>query len=88
MTTKPRYTVRKMTSGWNGDVKWYVFDTVKKGRVSVHAMIGRDAAQLSADELNISDMVKPHAEDPRPYEERLAEARAAFQAAKGMTDDR
>jgi hypothetical protein len=55
-----------------------VYDTKDKGRVTVHAYLMRDAAQAEADNLNISDMVKPHGEDPRPYEVRLAEAREAF----------
>lgn len=80
MTRKPRFTVRKQSSGYSASVKWYVYDTVSKGRVSVHAVIGRDAAQVSADALNISDRVKPHAEDPRPYEVRLAEVEAQWKS--------
>ncbi len=71
---KPRFTVRKQTSGYSGTVRYYVYDTVAKGRVSVHADLMRDTAQYSADNLNISDMVLPHAEDQREYEVRLAEA--------------
>ncbi len=80
--TKARFTVRKQSSGYTYSVKYYVYDTVSKGRVSVHAMLTRDAAQASADALNISDMVKPHAEDPRPYDVRHAEATAAYESAR------
>jgi hypothetical protein len=82
-TAKPRYTVRKQTSGWSGTVRYYVWDRVKKSRVTVHADLHRDVAQMHADSLNVMDMVKPHAEDPRPYEVRLAEAEAAFRASQG-----
>jgi hypothetical protein len=79
---KPRYTVRKMTSGYTGLSKYYVYDLVGKGRVTVHAHLMRADAQVEADSLNVSDMVKPYDEDPRPYEVRLAEAQAAFDAAR------
>ncbi len=82
MTTKRRFTVRKMTSGYNGDVRYYVYDLQAKARVTVHSFLTRPGAQSEADELNISELVKSHAEDPRPYEVRLAEALAAFTAAK------
>ncbi len=75
---KPRFTVRKQTSGYSGSVRYYVYDTVSKGRVSVHAEILRDSAQFQADALNISNMVLPHAEDPRDYEVRLAEAAVKY----------
>lgn len=76
--TKVRYTVRKQTSGYNGDVRYYVYDTVSKGRVTAYPVNLRSTAQIHADRLNVADMVRPHAEDPRPYEERLAEATAAY----------
>lgn len=50
----------------------------------MHAMLRREDAQLQADGLNIADMVKPHAEDPRPYEVRLAEAEAACRTGKPL----
>lgn len=78
--TGRRYTVRKQTSGYNGNVRYYVYDTVSQGRVTVHAYLGRDAAQASADYLNIGDMVKSYDDDPRPYEVRYAEAEAAYRA--------
>lgn len=78
MPKRNRYTVRKQTSGWTGVSKFYVYDTVDKGRVTVQAYLGRDTAQAEADQLNISDMVRPHEEDPRPYEVRRAEAEAAY----------
>lgn len=76
--TRKRYTVRKMSSGYTASVKWYVYDNQRKGRVSVHAHIARESAQHEADSLNVSAMVKDHADDPRPYAERLAEAEQAF----------
>lgn len=75
---KQRYTTSKMTSGYNGVSRYYVYDTVSKGRVTVHAHLMRSTAELQADQLNISDMVKPYDEDPRPYEVRLAEATEAY----------
>ncbi len=78
MKTKHRYTVRKMSSGYTGKVTYYVYDTIGKGRVTVHAHLMRDTAQMEADSLNISEMVKPHAEDSRSYEIRLEEAKSAF----------
>lgn len=78
MKTKRRFTVRKQTSGWSGTVKFYVYDLLKKGRVTVHAYLTREGAQESADSLEVSNRVRPHAEDPRPYEVRLAEAQADF----------
>ncbi len=83
-TRKHRFTTRKQVNGYNGDVKYYVFDLQSKSRVSVRAVIGRDAAQMDADSLNIMEMVKPHAEDPRPFEVRLAEAEAAYHAEKAV----
>lgn len=79
---KPRYTVRKQSSGYTFSETFYVYDTQRKGRVSVHAHRSREAAQCDADGLNISDMVKDYADDPRPYDERLAEATAAFHEQK------
>lgn len=72
-----RYIVRTTTSGYNGVTRYNVF-RVGGGRVSVHAHATRDAAQVHADELNIGAMVKDYDQDPRPYEERLAEARMAY----------
>lgn len=86
-TTAPavstRYRVRSQTSGYNGRKTFYVYDLVRKGRVTVHAHVTREGAQTDADGLNVSDMIRDHAEDPRPYAERRAEAAAAFQAATG-----
>lgn len=83
MTTKPRYTVRAMTSGRNGITKFNVWDTKRKGRVNVVAHHSREGAQMEADDLNVSDMVKDHVEDPRPYAVRLAEAKVAYEAGNG-----
>lgn len=69
-----RFTVRIMKSGYSGKISYYVFDTVSKSRVSRHATIDKMSAEISADELNISNMVKDYSEDPRPYEIRRAEA--------------
>jgi hypothetical protein len=52
--TKPRYTVRKQSSGWTLSETFYVYDLVRKGRVSVHAGT-REAAQADADALNAEE---------------------------------
>lgn len=83
MKTRNRYTVRKQTSGYSSSVRYYVYDLQTKSRVSVHADILRGSAQASADRLNISEMVKDYAEDPRPYEVRLAEATMAYYSPNG-----
>jgi hypothetical protein len=77
-TYKPRFTVRKQSSGRTFSETYYVYDLVGKGRVSVHALQSRVSAQASADELNIAYLVKDHAEDPRPYAIRHAEAAAYY----------
>jgi hypothetical protein len=81
-TYKPRYTVRKQSSGYAFSETFYVYDLVGKGRVSVHAGT-RETAQAEADSLNVSDLVKKHAEDPRPYDVRRAEAQAKYEAITG-----
>lgn len=78
-----KFSVRKMVSGRNGDVRWIVVKNPGGRRVSVHAEILRSVAQATADRLNISAMVKDYAEDPRPYEVRRAEAEAAFYGGGG-----
>lgn len=80
--SKHRFTVRKQSSGYTASVRFYVYDLVSKSRVTVHAHRCRDTAEMEADRLNIQEMVKPHAEDPRPYEARYAEAEAAYKAGK------
>jgi hypothetical protein len=77
---KPRFTVRKQSSGYTLSETYYVWK-LGAGRVSVHAGT-RECAQSDADDLNIGDLVKPHAEDPRPYAVRRAEAGAAYRAWK------
>ncbi len=84
-TRKHRFTVRKMVNGYNGVAKYYAYDLKTKGRVTVHAHLMRDTAQMEADRLNIADMVKPHAEDPRPYEVREAEATDAYYREPGCS---
>lgn len=78
MNTRRRYTVRKQSSGRTTSETFFVYDVVRRGRVSVHATVSRRSAQLEADDLEVSEMVRPHAEDPRPYAVRLAEARERF----------
>ena len=46
----------------------------------MHAHIGKESAWLAANDLNIQSLVEEYAYDPRPYAERLAEARAKFVA--------
>lgn len=72
------FQVRKVTSGRVSGETWIVVMNPGGRRVSVHAHHSRRSAQLEADDLNVGAMVKPHAEDPRPYAERLAEAQAAY----------
>lgn len=81
-TKKHPYAVRQTTSGYNGVTKYLVVKNPGGRRVSVHAHVTRQSAQFEADDLNIGALVKPHAEDPRPYEERRAEAAAAYYAEK------
>lgn len=73
------YRVRQTKSGYNGDVK-YLVHLLGRGRVSVHAHHTRDSAQAAADRLNVGAMVRDHHEDPRPYDVRLAEAQAVYDA--------
>ena len=79
-TVRRRYTVRKQSSGYTSSETFYVYDLVKKGRVTVHAHQHASGAQADADDLEVSAMVRDHAEDPRPYAVRLAEARVRFAA--------
>lgn len=74
------FKVRETRSGRTAGTKYLVFNGAE--RVSVHAHAYRVSAQREADELNIAAMVKDHAEDPRPYAERLSEAREAFRKEK------
>jgi hypothetical protein len=52
-TRRPRYTVRKQSSGRTFSETFYVYDLDKRGRVSVHAGT-RESAQADADRLNAS----------------------------------
>lgn len=79
--SKP-YTVREMKSGRTSAVKFNVYAPSGE-RVNVHAYPSRRAAQLAADDLTISNMVADFEDDPRPYAERLAEAKAAYRAEMG-----
>lgn len=72
-----RYSVRKQVSGYSGSESFFVYDKDRKARVSVHAM-SREQANASADDLNIGAMVRPHAEDSRPYTVRRAEAEKIY----------
>ena len=80
MLAKPAYTVRKMSSGRTFSIRWNVICRTG-GRVNVHAHPTRESAQHNADELIVSALVLPHELDPRDYEVRHAEARAAWHAA-------
>lgn len=77
-----RYRVRKQSSGYALSETFYVYDLVRKSRVSVHAG-SRESAQADADSLNVGDMIRDHADDPRPYAQRRAEAIAIYEAATG-----
>lgn len=77
------YAVRKQASGRAASVKFIVVKNPNGGRVSTWPHGTRESAQTEADDLNIAAMVKDHAEDPRPYDVRLAEARATYQAEVG-----
>ena len=76
--TKKRFTVRKTVSGRTGVARWIVVMNPGGSRVSVDSYPLRESAQIHADDLNISEMVKPHDEDPRPYATRHAEASALY----------
>jgi len=77
------YAVRKQTSGYSGFATWIVVRNPGGRRVSTWPHATPETAQAAADELNISEMVQPHEQDPRPYDERLAEARVAFREIVG-----
>lgn len=79
---KPRYTVRKQSSGYAFSETYYVYDLVGKGRVSVHAGT-KESAQIDADNLNVTELTALAADDPRPYDERRAEAKAKYEAITG-----
>lgn len=72
------YKVRQQTSGYNGATSYIVVKNPGGNRVSVHAHCTRESAQVSADELNILDMVAPFAADPRPFDVRVAEAEVKY----------
>jgi hypothetical protein len=72
------FRVRKQSSGYSNSVGWIVIK-LPASRVSVHAFHSREAAFMAADDHNISHQVRPHAEDPRPYHDRLNEAIAAYE---------
>lgn len=87
MSTKHPFSVRQTKSGYTGEVKYLVVQNPGGQRVSVHAYHARYVAQLAADDLNIQAMVKDYDEDPRPYAERLAEARAAYRSETAGNED-
>jgi hypothetical protein len=76
------FVVRKVSSGYTGRESFIVVKNPGARRVSVHASVTRETAQVEADTLNIGAMVKNYDEDPRPYAERLAEAEAAYRASQ------
>lgn len=81
----PPYRVRTQTSGYTGVPKYIVVrlhQGARPSRVSVHPFTTRESAQASADDLNIGAMVKPYADDPRPYAARRAEAEHHYRAAR------
>lgn len=81
MTGHP-FKVRKVTSGYSGGESFVVVRNPGGRRVSVHSM-SQEQAQADADGLNIGAMVRPHAEDSRPYAERLAEAEVSYRMEQG-----
>lgn len=83
MTKKHPFTVRQITSGFTGTTKFVVTKNPGGRRVSTWLHITRESAQAAADKLNIEAMVKDFDDDPRPYQERLTEAQAAYQAGRG-----
>lgn len=76
-TSNHPYQVRKQTSGRSWDT-YIVVKNPGGRRVSTWPHTTRETAQADADDLNIQAMVKPYAEDSRPYEVRLAEATATY----------
>lgn len=77
---KRRYTVRKQSSGYTSSTTYYVYDLVKKGRVTVHAHQTPEGAWADADTSEIGAMVADYDQDPRPYAVRRAEAHERFAA--------
>jgi hypothetical protein len=83
MTKPARYVAPyrvRLQKGRGGDK--FIVVTRQGARVSTHPHLTRGGAQAAADILNIMEMVRPHAEDPRPYEARHADAAAAYAATK------
>lgn len=76
--TKHPFVVRQVKSGYTGIVKYMVVKNPGGHRVSTELHLSRESAQAAADDLNVGAMVKDHADDPRPYAIRLAEAEAAY----------
>lgn len=75
-----RFTVRKQSSSYALSETFYIYDLVRKGRVTVWPHPTREGAQSDADELEIEAMVWDYEDDQRPYAVRITEARARFTA--------
>lgn len=72
-----------MSSGYSSIERFNVVKLPSGSRVNVHAFGTREHAQSEADRLNAGEMVADHADDPRPYAVRQAEADAAYEAETG-----
>jgi hypothetical protein len=77
--TKPRFTVRKQSSGYSHSETFYVYDTKRKGRVSVHAS-ARECAQADADSLNAMDAMPEIPAEPTRFQvgQRVRESGTGF----------
>lgn len=72
------YVVRKQSSGRTFSETFVVVRNPGGRRVTTIPHVTRETAQAEADALNIGALVLDHADDPRPYAVRRAEAEAAY----------
>lgn len=75
------FVVRKQASGYSSSVRYKVVRKATGGRVQSGYDHTEQSAQAAADQLNIGELVRPWTLDPRPYEERLAEAERIYREA-------
>jgi hypothetical protein len=73
-TSRLPFQVREQTSGRSGVTSYVVVRNPGGRRVSTEPSPVREIAEAQARDLNVGSLVLDHAEDPRPYDERRAEA--------------
>ena len=76
---KPPYRVRKQSAGSRGTFDAYIVVKLGGGRATTWPHVNRADAQAEADRLNVGDMVRDYAEDPRPYDVRRADAQRDYE---------